>query len=176
MTETSKEYASAMFDLAVDRHAEDEIAAALHQVRDTLCGTPGALETFASPAIPKKERLALLERVFGDAVPDDVMGLLAALCAHGHIRQLPDCVAAFDDLLDTARKLSTARVVSAVELTDGEKEKLRARLEKRLGRTVRLECSVDASLLGGVVVTVDGRVMDGSLRRRLHEIKEVMNG
>ena len=176
MTETSKEYASALFDLAVDNHAEDEITASLHQVRDTLCAIPGALETLASPAIPKKERLALLEQAWGNAIPEHVMGFLQVLCAHGHIRELSDCVAAFDDLLDTARKLSTATVVSAVALTDPEKDKLQTQLEKRLGRTIRLECSVDASLLGGMIVTVDGKVMDGSLKHRLHEIKEVMNG
>ena len=38
-----------------------------------------------------------------------------------------------------------------------------------------MECSVDEALLGGLVIRVDGRVIDGSLKHRLHEIKEVMN-
>ena len=176
MTETSKEDASALFDLAIDNHVEEETQRALHEVRDTLAGIPDALATLASPAIPKKERLALLEKAWGETLPEYVMGIMQVLCAHGHIRELGDCVAAFDDLLDTARKLSTATVVSAVELTDEEKRKLQTALEKRLERTIRLECSVDSSLLGGLVVTVDGKVMDGSLKHRLHEIKEVMNG
>ena len=176
MTETSKEYASALFDLAIDSHTEDETQKALHLVLDTLQGIPDALATLASPAIPKKERLELIQKAWEGAVPEHVMGFLQVLCGHGHIRELGDCVAAFDDLLDTARKLSTATVVSAVELTEEEKKKLQASLEKRLERTIRLECSVDASLLGGLVVTVDGKVMDGSLKHRLHEIKEVMNG
>lgn len=176
MTETSKEYASALFDLAVDSHMEDATQKALHQVRDILVSIPDALATLASPAIPKKERLALLENAWGETLPGYVAGFLQVLCAHGHIPELSDCVAAFDDLLDTARKLSTATVVSAVELTESEKKRLQETLEKRLGRTIRLDCSVDASLLGGMVVTVDGKVMDGSLKHRLHEIKEVMNG
>ena len=52
---------------------------------------------------------------------------------------------------------------------------LKDKLEKRLGRTIRLECAIDPSLLGGLLVQVDGRVIDGSLKHRLHEIKEVMN-
>ena len=176
MTETSKEYASALFDLAIDSHTEDETRAALHEVRDTLTGIPDALATLASPAIPKKERLALMTSAWEKVVPEHVMGFLQVLCAHGRIRELNDCVASYDDLLDTLRKLSTATVSSAVELTEDEKKKLQETLEKRLGRTIRLECSVDASLLGGLVVTVDGKVMDGSLKHRLYEIKEVMNG
>ena len=176
MTETSKEYASALFELAIDSHAEDETRTALHQVRDMLKGTSGALETLASPAIPKKERIAVLEQAWGDSLPEHVMGFLQVLCGHGRIRELSDCVEAFDNLLDTARKLSTANVVSAVELTEDEKNKLQSQLEKRLGRTIRLECSVDESLRGGLIVEVEGKVMDGSLKHRLHEIKEVMNG
>ncbi|MCH5285862.1 MAG: ATP synthase F1 subunit delta [Christensenellaceae bacterium] len=176
MTETSRGYASALFDLAVDSHIEDLTQKALHEVKTVLCGTPDALATLASPAIPMKERLAMLEQVWGETLPGDVMGFLQVLCRNGHIRELGDCVTAFDDLLDTARKLSTATVVSAVELTDAEKDTLQKRLEQRLGRTIRLECSVDPSLLGGLIVEVDGRVMDGSLKHRLHEIKEVMNG
>lgn len=176
MTETSKEYASALFELAIESHTEDQTSEALHQVRDVLCGTPDALATLASPAIPKRERLQLLERIWGETLPEHVMGFLQVLCAHGNIRELDRCVTIFDDLFDTLRKLSTAAVVSAVALTDDEKRKLQSGLEQRLGRSVRLECSVDPSLLGGMIVTVDGKIMDGSLKHRLHEIKEVMNG
>lgn len=176
MTETSREYASALFELAVDSRIEDLTQKALHEVKNALCGTPDALATLASPAIPMKERLAILERVWGETLPGHVMGFLQVLCRNGHIRELGDCVAAFDDLLDTARKLSTAVVTSAVALTDDEKATLSKRLEQRLGRTIRLECSVDPALLGGLIVEVDGKIMDGSLKHRLHEIKEVMNG
>ena len=44
------------------------------------------------------------------------------------------------------------------------------------GHSVKLVCQLDPTLLGGVVVEMDGRCIDGSLRRRLHEVKDVMNG
>ena len=65
-------------------------------------------------------------------------------------------------------------MTSAVELTEGEKAKLIEKLSQKLGRTIHLECAVDPSLLGGLVVNVDGKVIDGSLRSKLQEIKEVM--
>ena len=176
MTETSKEYASALFDLAIDSHTGEETQVTLHQVLDALANAPGAIETLASPAIPKRERHAIIDKTWADTLPEHVRGFLQVLCSNGHIRELDSSIAAFDELMNAARKLATAEVVSAVPLTDGEREKLREQLEKRLQRTVQLECSVDESLLGGLVVTVDGKVMDGSLRHRLHEIKEVMNG
>ena len=65
-------------------------------------------------------------------------------------------------------------MTSAVELTEAEKAALTEKLGKKLGRTIHLECSVDPSLLGGLVVNVDGKVIDGSLKHKLQEIKEVM--
>lgn len=174
MTDTSKAYADALFSLAMDTHSEDATLEALHTVQDALKAMPEAMDLLASPSIPKEERLAVLDKAFGE-LPEYVMSFLKVLCSHGQIRRLPECVKAFEELHDSARKLSTAYVSSAVALTEREKTELKEKLEKRLGRTIRLECAIDPSLLGGLLVQVDGRVIDGSLKHRLHEIKEVMN-
>ncbi len=176
MTDTSKEFASALFELAMETHAEEATLEALKDVRAIFDAQPEALALLASPAIPKKERLAVLEKALGDSVPDTVMGFLQVLCSHGQIRNLNGCIHAYEELYNASRKLSTAYVTSAVPLDDEQKSKLKQQLEKRLGRIIRLECRNDASLLGGLIVEVDGKVIDGSLRHRLHEIKEVMNG
>lgn len=175
MTKMSNEYADALFSLAMDNQAEDETLSSLHLVRDAFRETPDALAMLASPSIPKSERLQAMEEAFGSHLPQHVMGYLHVLCNNGHIREFEDSVKAYEELYDSAKKLSTAVVTSAVELSDAQKDQLKAKLEKRLGRTIRLECSVDESLLGGLVVRVDGKVIDGSLKHRLDEIKEVMN-
>lgn len=175
MIKTSNEYADALFSLAMDLHAEEETLSALHLIQESFRSEPEALAMLASPSIPKSERLKALEEAFGAHLPQHVMGYMHVLCNNGHIREFEDSVKAFEELYNSARKLSTAFVTSAVELSDTEKTDLQAKLEKRLGRTIRLECSVDASLLGGLVVQVDGKVIDGSLKHRLQEIKEVMN-
>lgn len=175
MTKMSNEYADALFSLAMDNHAEEETLSALHLIRDSFRQEPDALALLASPSIPKSERLKVLEEAFGAHLPEHVMGYMHVLCNNGHISEFADSVKAYEGLFDSARKLSTAYVTSAVALTEAEKRGLQAKLEKRLGRTIRLECAIDESLLGGLVVRVDGKVIDGSLKHKLHEIKEVMN-
>lgn len=175
MIKTSNEYADALFSLAMDLHAEEETLSALHLIRESFRKEPEALAMLASPSIPKSERLKALEDAFAAHLPQHVMGYMHVLCNNGHIREFDDSVKVYEELYNSARKLSTAVVISAVELSETEKTELQAKLEKRLGRTIRLECSVDESLLGGLVVQVDGKVIDGSLKHRLQEIKEVMN-
>ena len=90
------------------------------------------------------------------------------------MREFSDCVAAYEALLREWKQTSVAEVVSAVELTEDEKTRLLAKLEAVCGHAVVAEYRIDESLMGGVSITVDGKVMDGSIRRRLHEVKEVI--
>ena len=175
MTDTSKSYADALFSLAMETNTISETLTALKEMRDGLYGTEGALDLLASPSIPKDERCAVLEKAFGDVQPEHVLSFVGVLVQHGYIRELDDCLKAYTELHDAARRLSTAYVTSAVELTNGEKAALTEKLSRKFQRTIQLECTVDPSLLGGLVVQVDGKVIDGSLKHKLQEIKEVMN-
>ncbi len=173
MTDLSREYAEALFALAAEIDQTKEYLEALESAAALLTDNPEYVELLACPAIPKDERDGLLAQSFGH-LPEQVLAFIQLLCAHGRIRSLDDCVAQYRLLYQTAVAMSTARVVSAVPLTEDEKNKLSAALAARFGRTIALECEVDESLLGGMVVRVDGKVLDGSLRSRLHAVKEVM--
>ena len=175
MTDTSKSYADALFSLALETNTVFETLMALKEMRIGIYATEGAIDLLASPSIPKDERCAVLEKAFGDVQPEHVMSFVGVLVQHGHIRELDDCLEAYTQLHDEHCKLSIAHVTSAVALHEGEKAALIEKLSRKLGRTIHLECAVDPSLLGGLVVQVDGKVIDGSLKHRLQEIKEVMN-
>jgi F-type H+-transporting ATPase subunit delta len=88
---------------------------------------------------------------------------------------MTEMIREYRDLQREQRGESEALVTSAVPLTEAEQEALRTKLEKRFGRKMLLKCEVDPSLLGGIRVETEGRVLDGSLRARLQEMKEVMD-
>lgn len=174
MTDLSREYAEALFALAAEHDQTKEYLEALDTAATLLADNPDYVELLACPAISKDERDGLLAQTFGQILPEQVLAFIQLLCAHGRIRSLSDCIAEYRLLYQTAVAMSTAEVVSAVPLTEEEKERLAAALATRMGRTVTLVCTVDESLLGGLSVTIDGKVLDGSLRSRLHAVKEVM--
>ena len=175
MAGVSREYAQALFSLAQETQSEEAIYEGLKLVADLVRENPEILDFLAAPNIPMKERTGVLEKALAGNVPEYTLSFVQLLCEHGYIRELKGCVSDYEDLWNTARGLSTAQVVSAVALTEEEKRQLQQRLCAKSGHEVRLECSVDESLLGGLVVTLDGKVMDGSLKHRLNEVREVMN-
>ena len=86
-----------------------------------------------------------------------------------------ESVDAYNELLDASERISSAKITSAVALSDAEKDKLIKRLERAGKGKIKAEYFVDEALLGGVIVEINGEIMDGSLRHRLQDIKEVMN-
>ncbi|MBO2517536.1 MAG: ATP synthase F1 subunit delta, partial [Clostridiales bacterium] len=126
-------------------------------------------------AIPRAERIKSIDSVFGGRVPDIVLAMLKMMCSKGHLNSVDRLVWEYEMLNRERKGIMLARVYSAVALSDEEKQKLRQGLKQRFGREVELDCTVDASLIGGIRVEADGKVIDGSIRYRLHQIKEVMD-
>ena len=77
-------------------------------------------------------------------------------------------------MLASSKSISYATVTSALELTDDERAKLISKLEKMCGTKVQIEEKTDPSLIGGIVIEVDGKVIDGSIRNRLSDVKDVI--
>lgn len=174
MTETSKEYAEALFAVACEENAKKEYAQALEKISEAFRETPEYMDFLVCPGIPASERISAIEEAFSGAVPEYVVCFLQLLCEKRRIQLFDSCVREYNKLLDASEHVATVRVTSAVELTDSEKLRLCQKLEKISGHSVVMECIIDSSLMGGVVIETEGRVIDGSLRRRLHEVKDVI--
>lgn len=174
MTELSKEYAEALYALASESGQTEGWLQALEQVTAVIAEQPAYSDLLACPSIPRKERDTLLSEAFGGLLPTMALSFVQLLCAKGHSALLADSVAQFRALHEDAIRRHTAYVVSAVPLSDDQQRCLQKKLEILIGGTVQLNCTVDKSLLGGVRVELDGKVLDGSLKNRLHDVKEVM--
>lgn len=174
MIQVSKEYAEALFALACECGEEDKIMNELKTVKTAFAENGELMHLLSSPSLPLEERLSVIESVFGETLSEYVLSLLKIMCERKRISQILSCIEEYEKLLDEKKSVVTAKVISAVKLTASERKALREKLEKSSGHTVNLECSVDESILGGVIVEMLGKVTDGSLRHRLKEIKEVM--
>ena len=174
MSDLNKEYAEALFALAAEIGQEKAYLEALRTVGDALTAEPEYWELLSAPSIPRDERNTLLEQAFGDAIPEQVLSFVQLLCAHGIIRSLPNCIEEYHHLYQAAVAMSTAYVTSAVALTEDQQTRLAAKLAAKFGRDIDLVCTVDEHLLGGITVRLDGVVLDGSLRRRLQVVKDVI--
>ena len=175
MSDIGKEYGAALFMLACESGEQKSFANALQTVRDSFSECPEYPVFLASPSVSLGERLGAIERAFSNRIPGHVLSFLMLLCEKGRMQCFEAAVSEYNALLDASEHISNAKVTSASPLTAEEKEKLKNKLETVYHGTVHMTYEVNASLLGGVIVEVDGKIMDGSLRQRLRDVKDVMS-
>ena len=174
MNGRGREYASALMEIALTENIKDEIYDSLKVVKKAFADTPEYPELLLSPAIPSEERASLIRNAFEGQINEYVMSFMCILTEKGHIRDFNEAYAAFEEMyLDMSRR-TEAVVYTAVELDQGQKDRIKAALENRFFKEVDVEYKINKRLIGGVVVEVDGMRLDWSLKRRLKDIKEVM--
>ena len=176
MTTTSKEYAEALFELAAGEEVLEETSDGLVTVVSALKQTPEYRQLLSSAAVGKAARIEALENAFRGKIPNVLLGVLRMMVSRGHVSALDGMAREFEELSRQYRGESVALVTSAVPLKEAEAVAIRAELEKRFARRIVLRCELDPGLIGGVRVEVEGRVIDGSVRNKLDQIKDVMNG
>ena len=175
MTDIAKEYGAALFMLACEMDKKKEYGCALETIETVFAENPEYLIFLASPSVSLSERITAIETAFATKVPEHLLSYLELLCEKGRISCFFESVKEYNELLNASECVSNAIVTSAVELTQEEKQKLKTKLESTTNGVVNINYLIDETLLGGVVVEINGKIMDGSLRHRLREVKEVMN-
>lgn len=176
MVSTSNDFAVALFMLATEQNKLKEFHDDLDTVKTVFKENPEYAVLLSSPGVPKKERAALIDTAFGGNVCEDVVSFLKVLCEHNKVTMLFDCIRVFSELKKQAENRVTAKVYSAAPLDEEQMLKLKEQLSKKLGSTVKIKTYIDKTLIGGIKIEFEDRVIDGSIKKRLHDIKEVISG
>lgn len=176
MMQTDKEYAEALFMLVADYNDINGFTNSLETVKDLIQENPEYTEFLASPAIPLSERLGAIDEAFGDSMPEYIVSFLKILCENGRIRSLIGCIDEFGKFAKAVSNTAEASIVSAVPLSDEQKKAICLKLEKITGKTIDPVYTVDESLIGGIIIEVEGKTFDGSIRNRLKDVKDVIIG
>jgi F-type H+-transporting ATPase subunit delta len=125
----------------------------------------------ADRTLPLSSRLELAVAAISHSVSRPVLNLITLLVRRGRIELLPQVAQAFARLDDARQEITHATVTSAAPLTPDEVQALTQRLEQSSGGRISLDVQVDPSLLGGLVVRVGDRLIDGSVRGRLERLR-----
>ena len=175
MTDLDKTYGGALYQLALEENLEDELLGQLGAVCALMRETPDYLRLIGSRALPKAERLSLLDEAFSGKVHPYLLNFMKILCEAGAIRLLPGCLRSYERRYDQDHNILKARAVTAVEMTQEQQEALRQKLSAVTGKTIRLTCRTDPDCLGGVRVEMDGQRMDGTVRRHLEDMNDLLS-
>ena len=112
-----------------------------------------------------------LDQAFGGSVHLYLVNFLKILCDEGALRELSGCARAYRVRYNHDHGILEVTAVSAVELEDAAREKLRAKLAAMTGKTIELTVRVEPSVLGGIRLDMEGTRLDGTVRHRLDALR-----
>ena len=165
-------YADALFAVAA---AEGDLAA----VEDELFRFAQALRsddqlgsTLADQGVPVSRRQQVVEDLLGGKASATTTALVSMVVGAGRTTDLPAIVDALVERSAASRNKSVATVRSAIDLTAEQRDRLASAINTRTGRDVEVRVVIDPTVLGGVVTEIGDDIIDGSVRRRLNQLRE----
>ena len=165
-------YAEALFSVVRAEGELDRVEDELFRFGKTLESNYELKQALSDRTIDKTQRVKVLEELLSDVVSPHTLGLLSFVVEQGRGRQLPDILAELSRLAADARNAVVAEVRTATPLDEDQRRRLIEGLEKATGKKIELKVLVDPSVIGGVVAKVGDTVIDGTVRRRLEQLKE----
>jgi F-type H+-transporting ATPase subunit delta len=172
LTTVARPYAKAAFDFAVEANTIESWLEMLTFASEV--SKDDTIKGYLSGGVSVEQSQDLFLKVCGEQLNSSGENFIKVLAENGRLMVLPQIVAQFSELKAEHEKTINVDVTSAVELTEDKLTSLSAALEKRLARKVKLNCSVDASIVSGLVIQAGDMVIDGSVRNKLNRLAATM--
>lgn len=165
-------YAEALYEVAEREKAVDTVEQELQAVDAIIRENRDLQKVLYHPRVTPEDKKSLLSDLLSGKISAVTLEFLKLLVERQREQFLSDIVSYYANLANKARNVAEAGVSSAVDLTAGEKQLLADLLNKLTGKKVETSYKVDPSLIGGIVVRIGDRVIDGSIRTRLATLRE----
>ncbi|HEY3095411.1 MAG TPA: ATP synthase F1 subunit delta [Acidimicrobiia bacterium] len=165
-------YAHAFFEIARAERRVEAVEDDLFRFSRTFEANDELRMALSDRTLPAERRVAVIEDLMGGTAVPTSVGLVAMVVGADRAADLPAIVERFLELSAAQRQREVAEVRSAMPLDDRLRERLARALSEAVGKEVEVKVVIDPSVLGGVFARIGDTVIDGTIRRRLEELKE----
>lgn len=172
----SSTYGDALFELALEENRLDALYEEIAAAREVFLQNDELFKLLNHPKVVKDEKIAFIENVFQGRVSNEVMGFFRIIVTKDRYNEM---IAIFDYFLHKVKEhkgIGTAQVTSAIDLSEEQK----AAVENRLLKITRyhsfeMDYKVDPSILGGLIIRIEDRVVDSSLKTQLDKLTKQLS-
>ncbi len=174
-SEIARTYAKVLFDLASAADAVDAADEGVTAVVTAVRGHIDLRDALADAQVPAEKKREVLREIFGASVAPEVLAIVTLAVERGHIALLGDVARDYREIAESQRGVVVAEITTAIALDESTRATIEKQLTTSLGRPVALRERVDESIVGGIVIKVAGRVLDGSLASQLDSMRATLS-
>ncbi len=175
-TRVAKRYAAALFGVAKRDGILDAVTQDLALISRFIAEVPYLRAVLLQPLVSDTQKNKVVDDAFGDRVTAASLSFLKLLIRKRRENLIDECIRDFRLLVAEYNNTVDAEATTAIPLSPAQSEKLVQSLQTLTGKTVHLTAHVDSTMIGGVVVRIGDRVIDGSVRGRLARLEQQLLG
>ena len=168
----AERYAEAFFSVAGEHEKEDIWKEQLSNIVTTVSKIPFLDKIMKYPFALKSEKRDIFTKVFSSQVDQQVLNFIYLIIDHDRGAYLNLIYEKYAECIRKSRRILLAEITSAKELSSYEQTRLISSISRREGRAVEASFKIDPSLIGGVVVKIEGKIIDGSLKKSLKDLAD----
>ena len=168
----AERYAEAFFSVAGEHEKEDIWKEQLSNIVTTVSNVPFLDKIMKYPFALKSEKRDIFTKVFSSYVDQQVLNFIYLIIDHDRGAYLNLIYEKYAECIRKSRRILLAEITSAKELSSQEKTRLTSAISKREGRAIEPLFKIDSSLIGGVIVKIEGRIIDGSIKKSLRDLAD----
>lgn len=163
-------YGTALYEAAKERGKTEQILKEIIELSHLVRKELDLKEFLDSPAITIKEKKEVADRIFRGYFCDEIVNFLFVLIDKGRTSDIVRIRKDFVSLYDKEKGIAEGKIYSTIELSEEQKEQFEKEMSKLLRKNVKLRNVIDKSLIGGVKIQADGKLIDKSLKADLRHL------
>ena len=168
----AERYAEAFFSVAGEHEKEDIWKEQLSNIVTTVSNVPFLDKIMKYPFALKSEKRDIFTKIFSSQVDQQVLNFIYLIIDHDRGAYLHLIYEKYAECIRKSRRILLAEITSAKELSSYEKTRLISSISRREGRAIEASFKIDPSLIGGVIVKIEGKIIDGSLKKSLRDLAD----
>lgn len=175
LTTVARPYAKAIFCFALEQSNtnQDELVhweEMLGFLSELICNKK--IKSFLSQPIPTGKQAEILIQLCDKQIDEYGQNIVRLMAKNVRLNVIPTVYDEYKSYVDEYRKITDVYVKSAFALTEAQTQRIKTAMEKRLAQKVRLNCSVDKSLIGGLIIRTKDFVLDGSSQGQIQRLAQ----
>ncbi|PRX35760.1 ATP synthase F1 subcomplex delta subunit [Orenia metallireducens] len=172
----AERYAQALFDLAMEEKALEETQTQFHGIVGAIDSNDELKQLLSHPKLSNGQKKETLTKVFEKNLSNYLMNFIKILVDKGRVDYLQAIYQQFKKLVDIQEGRLEVQVISPIELSAKYQDKLKLKLEDTTKKEVALKLKVQPELLGGLVLKIGDKIIDGSLLNHLKKLENKLKG
>ena len=170
--EITRVYAKSLVDVGQEKGILDQLNEEIKYISQLIDEDEELGHFLISPSISRSSKTEFIRKVFSNHLSEYTINLLNVLIENDRQSYISDIAQNMGVLIDEINNRQTVTLISALEIDNKLKDKLKTGLSDMLKQDIRFRDEIDPDILGGIVIKIGDKVIDGSLLKDLNNIKK----